>query len=104
MTRKKVKEVEFSDRIEKYAKEFIEDTHRVRIAINQYLMLREKDFLQASKEGYTYSQIAKVATLELLESDIPKTFESKDNEGNEIIVETQLRPKDIKNICESKGI
>lgn len=92
----------FSKRMKEYSKEYLEDGQRVRIAINQYLSSREEDLIQAQIDGYTYAQIAKVATIELLETNVVKTYKVKDKEGKEREVETVITANLIKNFCEVK--
>lgn len=100
MARKSTKIVTFSDKMAAYGKEVLTEAQQVRIEKNKYLISREADILQANAEGYTYVQIAKVATMELLESGIQKHFTVKNKEGEEVERETIVRPMEIKKICE----
>ncbi len=100
MARKSVKITTFSDRIEEYAKEALTEAQQVKIAKTKYLIEKEADIIQVNAEGYTYALIAEVATMELLESGVPKFFIVKNKEGKEVEHEVKIRALDIKNICE----
>ena len=100
MARKSAKIATFSDKMAAYGKESLTEAQQVRIAKNKYLISREADILQAHAEGYTNGLIAKVATMELLESGIQKHFTVKNKEGEEVERETIIGTREIKKICE----
>jgi len=100
MARKTTKTVTFSKRMEEYAKEALNEAQQINIEKKKYLLSIEADIIQAKAEGYIFRDIAAVATIELLKSDIQKSCIVKNKEGIEIEKETKITPADIKNICE----
>ncbi|SFV57155.1 hypothetical protein MNB_SV-13-1501 [hydrothermal vent metagenome] len=94
--------ITFTKRMKEYSKEYLTESQRVRIAANQYVSSRQEDLIQAKMDGYTYSQIAEVATIEFLETNVVKTYKVTDKEGKEKEVETVITAKLIKNFCEVK--
>ena len=102
MARKNTKTKTFSQRMEEYAKNVLGDAQKVRIAKNSYLLDNKDAILRAKVVGYTYAQIAEVATIALLEKNIPISFVVKNKEGEEKTVKTKFYPIDIKNFCEAE--
>ncbi len=84
----------------KVTEETFTDIKKVRIVKQLYLLNKKEDILQAKEVGYTYNVIAEVATSELLELNIPKSYIIKDKEGKEITRETKFNTNEIKNFCE----
>ncbi|RLA77083.1 MAG: hypothetical protein DRG30_01205 [Epsilonproteobacteria bacterium] len=91
------------DKLVESAKEKADDRRQILLAKKMYLIKNEESIRQAREAGYTYSMIAMAATAELLEMDIPKSFITKKKDGEEVTVETGIRPGEIIRICEPKG-
>lgn len=77
----------------KYARKELTDQQSVTIAKKYYLINKERDIMEAIAAGYSHDMIAKAATAELLEMDIPKKVEL--NRGQEVITETIFMPYEI---------
>jgi len=92
----------FEDRLKKAAQKELNIVSQVNIAKKSYLMKREEDIKKALEEGYHYILLAQVATDELLESDLPRTFTVTTEEGEEVEREIVFTYDDIKNFIENK--
>ncbi len=101
MAKRISKIVTFSDRMDAYAKEVLSDAQKVLVKKKKYLLKNKVEILKAQEIGYTYVQIAEVATIDLLESDIVKQFTWKNKDGIEMDGETKIYPVEIKELCES---
>lgn len=100
MAKRLTKNASFSEKIEALSKEELNDNIRVRIAKNTYFMRKKDELIEAREQGYPYPIIAQIATEELLEMDIPKTFIGKNKEGEEVMREVKFSPAEIKNFIE----
>lgn len=89
----------FLDKVVDAAKIDMSDVGQVTAARNLYLKNKEEDIKKAVAAGYSYTTIAKAATEELLEMDIPKSFVAM-IDGEEITLETKIGPEVIKKISE----
>ena len=100
MARKSTKIKTFSERMTDYTAGTLDDKNKVRIAKNVYLLDNKDAILRAKAEGYNYRQIAEVATIALLETNVPRKVTFTNREGEELERETELRAGEIKNFCE----
>ena len=90
----------FSEEMMNYAKDKLTENQLRVISKNSFLLNKKADFIHAKAQGYTYSMIAEVATIEFLKSGEPRTFSVTNKEGKKVEFETKIRVVDIKNICE----
>ena len=93
----------FFDKLAESSKEEQTDQKRVAIAKKIYLINKEEEIKQAKEVGYSYPMIAKAATSELLETDLPQSFTVKTKEGEEKGRETSFTAREIKKFCETEG-
>ena len=103
MSEKTINTELFFEKLVESSKEKLKDRQQVIFAKKMYLIKNEENIKQAKEAGYDYEMIATVATAELLEMDIPKSFIAKRKDNEEVTIETRIRVGEIKKICEPKG-
>ncbi len=80
-------------------KSILSDRQKVAIAKKNYLINNRSDLLQAIEAGYRFAMIAKVATDELLNGDVPRNYPVQKEDGDKIIKETKFTVAEIKLFC-----
>jgi hypothetical protein len=60
----------------------------------------KEDIVKAVQMGYSYPMIAEFITEQLLKTDIPKVVTVKNKEGEEVEVETRMKPALVKEFYE----
>ena len=100
MAKRRTKFETFQEKLEALAATELNEHQRIRIAKKSYLMHKKDEIENAIEQGYNYQLIAKIATEELLATEVPKAFIRKNKEGEEVTVETKFVPVEIKKFIE----
>ncbi len=103
MARKTTIKTTFLETMTEHANSFLTDHQKMNIAKKKYLINNRDDILLVREVGYSFSIIAEVATLELLKTDVPKSFMAKNKEGEEEERETKFGIGEIKRFCEPES-
>jgi len=100
MSKSKFKVLTFMERLEENAKGAMSEYKRVSIAKKRYLMKNKDTIVESFELGYPPKMIAEVATVELLKTNVLKSYTINTKDGKDIVKETMFMAKEIKDFCQ----